>query len=71
MKHFLSFKALYDTPPVPSTPMVTLDKKNAQTVIVWMWGAKHFFDFAIKITLQALRFQPNGWHQSIQRENLR
>jgi len=21
MKHFLSFQALYDTPPVPSTPM--------------------------------------------------
>jgi hypothetical protein len=30
----------------------------------------HFFYFAIKITLQALRFQPNRWHQSIQRENL-
>jgi hypothetical protein len=31
---------------------------------------KHVFDFAIKITLQALRFQPNRWHQSIQRKNL-
>jgi len=31
---------------------------------------KASFYFAIKITLQALRFQPNRWHQSIQRENL-
>jgi hypothetical protein len=31
---------------------------------------KAFFDFAIKITLQALRFQPNRRHQSIQRKNL-
>jgi hypothetical protein len=31
---------------------------------------KAFFDFAITITLQALRFQPNRWHQSIQRKNL-
>jgi hypothetical protein len=28
------------------------------------------FDFAMKITLQALAFQPNRRHQSIQRENL-
>jgi len=32
---------------------------------------KDFFDLAIKITLQALRFQPIRWHQSIQRKNLR
>ena len=29
-----------------------------------------FFDFAIKVTLQALAFQPNRRHQSIQREKL-
>jgi hypothetical protein len=62
--------------PIPQIHKTTLMKEIDRLMgIVWVWRAhflclKHFFDFAIKIILQALRFQPNRRHQSIQRKNI-
>jgi len=53
-----------------SIDLILSDAKYRLGVACSLLMLKAFFDFAIKITLQALAFQPNRRHHSMQREKL-